>query len=350
MASGYLVGNPVSYHAPDDKEALESILKEMREASIDSVDAELATQASIMGRGVEILYANTDASPRAVVASPLDTFVAYDDTVEHKPLFAVRRFTRAGREHFADVYTADSIYHFSGGKDGLDHLLSTEAHFFGDVPVIEYWNNADERGDFENVMGLIDAYNAVESDRVNDKQQFTDAILVTRGVSEIAAGEDEDDLRTPAQRLNDEKLLMFPDKEADASFLTKQLSQQDTEVLKDALKADIHKFSLVPDMTDTQFAGNSSGVAMRFKLLGLEQLTKMKERWFREGLRTRLKLFAHFMQVKGVKVSDVNRVQIVFTRALPVNDLEIAQTIQALRGLVPEDVLLSQVPFMHSGV
>ena len=39
--------------------------------------------------------------------------------------------------------------------------------------------------------------------------------------------------------------------------------------------------------------------AMRFKLLGLEQLTKIKERWFREGLRARLKLFCAFLSLRG---------------------------------------------------
>ena len=89
---------------------------------------------------------------------------------------------------------------------------------------------------------------------------------------------------------------------------------------------------MVPDLTDEQFAGNVSGVAMRFKLLGLEQLTKIKERWFREGLRARLKLFCAFLSLRGEPPVDADRVQIVFTRALPVNELEIAQTVNATAG------------------
>ena len=44
---------------------------------------------------------------------------------------------------------------------------------------------------------------------------------------------------------------------------------------------------------------------------------------------------------------DADRVQIVFTRALPVNELEIAQTVNAYRGLVPDRLLLTQVPFVE---
>lgn len=338
MAAGYLVGSPITYQAPGQEEALLDVLNQMQEGNVDSVDAELATQASIYGLGVEILYSNEYARPRSAAASPMDTFVVYDDTVEHKPLFAVRRFP-GGTEVFTDAYR----FRFVGGRFGLDKIIAQEPHFFGGVPVVEYWNNAEERGDFEGVMDLIDAYNAVQSDRVNDKQQFTDAILITRGISEIAANPGDE--RTAAQRINDEKLLMFPDKEADASFLTKQLSQGDTEVLKDALKADIHKFAMVPDLTDEQFAGNASGVAMKFKLLGLEQMTKIKERWFREALKTRLKLLAHFMEIRGSLPLEASKVRITFTHALPKNELETAQMIGHLKGLVPDEVLLSQLPF-----
>ena len=338
MAAGYLVGNPITYQANGQEAALLEVLDQMREANVDSVDSELATHASIYGLGVEILYANEYAQPRMAAASPMDTFVVYDDTVEHRPLFAVRRFA-GGTEVFTDSYR----FRFAGGRLGLDRVIGQEPHFFGGVPVVEYWNNAEERGDFEGVMDLIDAYNAVQSDRVNDKQQFTDAILITRGISEIAANPGDE--RTAAQRINDEKLLMFPDKEADASFLTKQLSQGDTEILKDALKADIHKFAMVPDLTDEQFSGNSSGVAMKFKLLGLEQMTKIKERWFREALKTRLKLIAHFMEIRGAMPLNAAKVRITFTHALPKNELETAQMIGQLKGLVPEEVLLSQLSF-----
>ena len=71
---------------------------------------------------------------------------------------------------------------------------------------------------------------------------------------------------------------------------------------------------------------------MRFKLLGLEQLTKIKERWFREGLRTRLRLFCAFLARKGTAALNAEKVQITFSRSLPVNDLEIAQTLATYHG------------------
>ena len=122
---------------------------------------------------------------------------------------------------------------------------------------------------------------------------------------------------TPAQQLRQDKLLYLPDQEAQASYLARSLPENDVEVLRRALKSDIHKFSLVPDLTDEHFAGNSSGVAMKFKLLGLDHLIRIKERWFREALKERLRRFAHFLQVQGMKPLDADKVQLIFARALP---------------------------------
>ncbi|HPR79520.1 MAG TPA: phage portal protein, partial [Candidatus Limiplasma sp.] len=73
----------------------------------------------------------------------------------------------------------------------------------------------------------------------------------------------------------------------------------------------------MPDLTNEKFSSDTSGVAMRFKLLGLEQLTKIKERWFREGLRHRLLCMAQFLATKGMAAVDVDAVQITFSRSLP---------------------------------
>lgn len=358
VATGYLVGSPVTYSLDGENTAFNTILDAYDSSNIESVDIEIATNASIYGRGIELVYNDENSQARSVSLDPMDSFVVYGDTVDHPALLGVRLFKRIEggvSRCFADVYSHKDKQQFSGtGWGALEEVASSrEGHPFDKMPMIEYWNNGDEKGDFERVLSLIDAYDAVESDRVNDKQQFTDAILVTRGFTGLddeaevdEKGNPIEDKRTDTQKLNDQKWLVLPDKESDAQWLVKQLSQGDTEILKDAIKSDIHKFSMVPDLSDEQFSGNSTGVAMRFKLLGLEQLTKSKERWFKEGLYERLRLYANFMGLKGQQALDPNKVELAFTRSLPVNDLEIAQTVQTLSGLVPGELLLGQIPFI----
>ena len=343
MSAGYLIGNPVRYEAEGQENALSVLMREYSAGAVDSVDAELARDASIYGKGVELVYADENARPRTASLDPRDAFVVYDDSVENSPVLGMYVMPHRAPDgrltgYFVYVYTRSHILCYrmkSLSQPDMKRPSSVIPHYFDRVPLIEYWNDEDEKGDFEGVISLIDAYNQLQSDRMNDKQQFVDALLVLYGCSleTDASG------RTPGQQLREDKALSLPDCDAHAEWLCKQLNEADTEVLRSAIKSDIHKMSMVPDLTDEHFAGNSSGVAMRYKLLGLEQLTRIKERWFREALRQRLRAYAAFLACRGEAILDPESVRMAFTRALPVNELETAQTLSALDGILPREEL-----------
>ena len=347
VSSSYLVGSAVSYHG--EGAALEEVKNAYRLANVAGVDMELARHAALFGRGVEIVYADAHARPRSAALDPRAAFVVYADDVDASPLFGIhlRPLTDESglpRGYEAQVYTAAERLTYRGADyASLFRSPPVEAapHYFGRVPLIEYWNNEEESGDVSCVLSLIDAYDALESARVNDQEQLSDALLIVYG----ARLETDEKGRTPAQQLRQDKLLYLPDREAGAQYLVKQTGDG-AEELRAAIERDIHKFSMIPDLSDRQFAGNVSGVAMKYKLLGLEQLTFLKERWFREALRERLNCYAHFLCVKGGRALNPAQVKITFTRALPESAAEMAQMVKTLEGMVPDQVLLSQLPFL----
>ena len=351
MAAGYLIGTPIRYEY-EDSEALSPLLQSLNESDTQSLDTEIACQQSVFGRGVELIYADENARPRCVALDPRDAFVVYSDDETAQPLFGVYlrpeydvRGSRVGLR--VTVYTDALIARYRCAHTAsIREPLDVTQHYFGAVPLIEYWNNARETGDFERVLPLIDAYDTLQSDRVNDKQQFADALLVLTGVIGIAAPEENDGL-TPGERLRQDKTLSLPDSTAKVEWLTKEAQESDADVLRLALSHDIHKFSMVPDLTDEHFAGNLSGVAMRYKLLGLEQLTSIKERYFREGLRQRIRLIAHYLSLLGNREINANNVRFIFTRSLPVNDMEQAQIVSTLHGIVEDQKLLPLLSFLR---
>ena len=350
MAAGYLVGRPVRYETDEQhQDALDAVLKRYDRCAIDSVDAELARNASIFGRGVELVFADDLPQPRTASLDPAGAFVVYDDTVENRPMFGVHLtpvLNGAGKPEKwrTEVYTDRERLCFVGSTRGdVGPERERCGHFFGGVPMVEYWNGEDERGDFEGVLSLIEAYDQLQSDRVNDKSQFVDALLLLYGCTM----ETDERGRTPGQQLREDKLLALPDSDARAEWLCKQLNEADAEVLKKALAADIHKLSMVPELSDEQFGGTQSGVALRYKLLGLEQLTRIKERWFREALKQRLRLFTAFLSMRGEPKLDVEAVRLAFSRSLPVNGLEEAQTLNALRGLMDDESLQARAEQME---
>ena len=209
---------------------------------------------------------------------------------------------------------------------------------FGDVPMIEYRNNPELLGDFEPVMSLIDAYNVLQSDRVNDKEQLVDAILCMYGM----------DFDTEqADMLQESRMLANLPTDGKVEYLVKQLNESQVDILRQNLETDIHKISMVPNMSDENFVGNASGVAIKYKLLAFEQMTKNKERYMEKGLKERFKLYNNFL-VANSKMSDIpiEEVDAVFKRNLPQNDFEISQMINNLSDVVDTETLLAQLSFI----
>lgn len=326
MASGYLAGCPVRYASETQPEALAATMAAYRAANSDNLDAELAAQASLYGVGTELLYLDERARLRFATLDPTRAFVVYDDTVAHRPVAGLHWHSMdgvfGGRKGVSlACYTAERMCVFEGPSLSALTAVSDEPHIFGGVPLIEYWNDAQERGDVEPVLSLLDAYDTLQSDRLNDKQEFADSLLVLTGVSEVVSGDDPNDDRPVSRRLREDKALALPDREARVEWLTKQLNEADTQVLASALRSDIHKLAMVPDLSDERFSGNASGVALKYKLLGLEQLVMIKERYFREGLRGRLRLAARAMEFGSGVSLDPEAVEITFSRTLPTGEI-----------------------------
>lgn len=350
-SSGYFMGTPISYSAAEDMN-LSPLTDALDQADAADVDQDNALLLSIYGCSYEYIYAaEGKAELKVKNLNPENTFIVYDDTIEHNKLFGVYYYVKRDdvknfETYAATICTNSRIYEFvlypsvDIPPDQQDEK-STE-HNMGFVPIVEYKNNKFCIGDFEQQIGLIDAYNTLMADRVNDKEQFIDAILVIYGQ---ILGDTEDDTEEAQRKLKKKKLLEL-DSEARAEYLTRTFDENGVETLRKALKEDIYTFSHVPNLTDENFAGNSSGVAMEYKLLGLEMLTKIKERYYRKALKERLKIFCHFLGLKAIEL-DVNAITPTFSRALPKNLAELANIVATLSDTVSKKTLIKQIPFVE---
>lgn len=79
----------------------------------------------------------------------------------------------------------------------------------------------------------------------------------------------------------------------------------------------------------------------------MENITKIKTRYYRKGLRKRIRIFCNFLAMRGKHV-DSTGITMTFTRALPKNLLEISQMVSNLKGIVSQKTLLAQIPFVEN--
>ena len=145
--------------------------------------------------------------------------------------------------------------------------------------------------------------------------------------------------------LREKKLLELPT-DAKAEYLSRQLDENGAEVLRKAIKEDIYNFSHVPNFMDENFAGNASGVAMEYKLLGLEMITKVKERNYKKGLRKRIRMFCNYLNLQAIQ-TEAGSIVATFSRALPKNLQELANIVNNLSGSVSAQTLLKLLPFVE---
>ena len=345
---GYLLGNPVDYQVgnkENSKEPLydiQPILDAYKKQTINDLDTEIAKDVSIFGLQYEYVYANEKAEPRSCEIDNKNAIIVYDDTVEHNKLFGLiyRPIFEGETFKYWDIIYIDNKeeIHYKSTDKLLSTIGKKKPHAFGEVPLICYKNNPEYLGDFEPVISLIDAYNILQSDRVNDKEQLVDAILVMYGM--------DFDIEQ-AQELKESRMLADLPTDGKVEYLIKQLQEGDVDILRQNIENDIHKISMVPNMSDENFANNSSGVAIRYKLLSFEQNIKNKERYFEKGLMERFKLYNNFL-VTNSKMQEVptEEVDAVFKRNLPSNDFETSQMINNLADFVDKETLISQLSFI----
>ena len=341
---GYLLGNPVEYQA-SDKYNIDAVLDCYKKQTMNDNDSEIAKNCAIFGLQYEYVFANEDAEPESAILDVRNTIIAYDNTIKHNKMFAVnyrpiyKKPTDTNPEYYDVIFVDDKVVRNYRLKSDNLILDNEDAHAFKEVPMIEFVNNKDYLGDFETVVSLIDAYNLIQSDRVNDREQLVDAILCFYGMK-----------FTPEQmaELKEHRMISNIPMDGKIEYLIKTLNESDTDILRKNIENDIHKISMTPNLADENFANNSSGVAISYKLLAFDQNIKNKERYFERGLMERFRLYNNFLNTKSsMPIVPTEEVDAIFKRNLPRNDYETSQMILNLQGIVDKELLVSQLSFVR---
>nr|DAJ90288.1 MAG TPA: PORTAL PROTEIN [Caudoviricetes sp.] len=348
---GYMFGNPPKYSCKEDDPYGEEILDLFRRQNKWLIDSQLGLDMSIFGRAYELVFMPKGKDePDSVVVPPMDAFVTYAGDMEkdsvfgcvrygHKDdkgvwIFDLHMYTRTDYMHWQSRCRAGTPYPDGVDPDNKPEFVLIDGptpHGFGRVPLIEYRNNKERQGDFEPVLDLQDAYNSLLSDRQDDKDAFAAAMLILQGQ---IIGEDEEETRAGTKSMKRTRVVQLAE-DASISFLTKTLQEADVQVLQNQYASLIHKFAMVPDLSDESFAGNASGVAMAYKMFGTDQIVAEKVGQFKQGFRRRCKLYDFRMNnptmAEGYQpLADIGGMRIDFAPNVPQDLPSMTQSVTQL--------------------
>ena len=285
-AVDYFIGEPASYSfAKSFREA--QYVDDLQFVNIEEAEnKKLAKDCSKFGKAFELVNINDDKAIYFKRLDPLFTFDVFESSILEERIACISFYTYKEKYSISTkgyVYTPDEIIEFTykNRKVTFDDRIP---NVFGKIPVIYYQNNSDEIGDYERVTDLLTAYNKLMSCATDDYESISNAILMIKDTKKI-----DDNTK---KSFNSTRAIQLFSENAEMAFINKTLDSSFVKTLREALREDILTVSNVPDFTDEKFAGNSSGVALRYKLIGFENLRADKEIYFKQALHKRWQIIS----------------------------------------------------------
>ena len=335
---GYLATpNYISYTSQND---IEDIMNILRYNDYQAEDADFLLDALIYGVAAELMYLDNDSQVRFRLINPKQCFGVYDDSLTGDLIYFVRMYKVSDWDesdiYNVDVYGDSTIKHYRmSGYNGDLVLLDEQPHYFNQCPANIFYM-PDEKSVFDCIMSLQDSVNELLSAEIDDYSAFCDAYLTLIGVDA-----DADDIAM----MKENRVLLLPEG-AQATWLTKSANDAQVENILKRIHDSIYRIAQCPDFSSETFVGGvSSGIAIRYRLTGMETRAAKIVANMEKALQRRVEIICGIASLKlGEEV--FRDIQIDFKRNIPEDLTATINLVNTLKGTVSDATLLAQLPFI----
>lgn len=335
---GYLATpSYISYTSQND---IENVMDILRYNDYQAEDADFLLDALVYGTAAELMYLDTNSQVRFRLINPTTCFGVYDDSLTGDLMYFVRMYKVNDWDNTdlynVDVYSDYDIKHYTmSGMNGFLRFNGEEPHYFSQCPA-NIFTLQDERSIFDCIVGLQDAANELLSSEIDDYSAFVDSYLVLQGV-------DADAEDIAAMKAN--RALVLPEG-ATANYLTKSANDAQVENILKRIQDSIYRIAACPDFSSESFIGGvSSGIAIRYRLTGMETRAGKIEAEMKKALQRRVEIICGIASLKlGEEV--FRDIEIEFKRNIPEDITSSINLINTLKGTVSDATLLAQLPFI----
>lgn len=335
---GYLASpGYISYRSEQDIEDIMDILKYN---DYQAEDSDFLLNALVYGKAAELMYVDLEGKVRFRQINPTQCFAIFDDSLTGDLLYFVRFYEASDWDdtniYNVDVYSDYDIKHYTmSGENGNLVFVSEEPHYFSQCPA-NVFALPDEKSIFDCILSLQDAANEVLSSEIDDYTAFCDAYLALTGMDA-----DSEDIVS----MKENRVLILPEG-ASATWLTKNASDAQVENILKRIHDSIYRIAACPDFSSETFVGGvSSGIAIRYRLTGMETRAAKICAEMKKALQRRIEIITGIASLKlGEEV--FTDIDIEFKRNIPEDLSSTINLINTLKGTVSDATLLSQLPFI----
>lgn len=327
----------ISYRSDND---ISEVMNILRYNDYQAEDADFLLNALKYGVGAELMFIDADSKIRFRLINPLTCFGVYDDSLTGDLMYFIR-FYKVNEWDDSDLYNVDvysdyDIKHYQmHGLNGYLTYIDEETHFFNQCPANIFYM-PDEKPVFECVMGQQDSINELVSAEIDDYSAFCDAYLALYGVDA-----DAEEIAS----MKENRVLLLPEG-ANAAWLTKNSNDAQVENILKRLHEAIYRVAQCPDFSSESFVGGvSSGIAIQYRLTGMETRAGKIEAEMRKALQRRVEIICGIASLSfGEEV--FRDIEISFKRNIAVDNTAVVDMVNKLKGTVSDATLLAQLPFI----
>ena len=327
----------ISYSSQDD---IKDIMNILRYNDYQSEDSDFLLDALIYGTAAELMYNDNEGQTRFRLINPTQCFGIYDDSLTGDLIYFVRMYKASDWDnsdlYYVDVYTDYNVKHYTmSGMSGFLTYVSEEPHYFSQCPA-NIFTLPDEKSIFDCIISQQDSVNELLSSEIDDYNAFCDAYLCITG-----ADADADDIEI----MKENRVIVLPEG-AEASWLTKNANDAQVENMLKRIHDSIYRISQCVDYSSETFIGGvSSGIALQYRLTGMENRAGIIEGRMKKALQRRVEIICGIASLKiGEEIfRDIN---IEFKRNIPEDITTGVDLITKLKGIVSDKTLLSQLNFV----
>lgn len=255
---GQTYGEPIQFISRKDDEtinkAVDMLNDFMADANKQEKDIKAGEWQSATGTSFKAIQPkdNVDIPFRIVAPTPMNTFVIYNENTE-EPILAVQELKDIDGNHYKMAFSETMSFRIENSN-----VVETKLHTYGQIPIVEFPNNHERISDIELVIGMLDAINNMQSNRMDGVEQF-----VQYWVKFINCDIDKE---TFEQMKMSHALAVKSnnkDNKADVEIMTQELNQTQCQVAKEDLWDNTLSILAIPNKQGNTGGDTQGAVELR---------------------------------------------------------------------------------------
>ena len=168
---GQTYGEPIQFISRKDDDVINKAVDALNDYLVDANKQEKDIKAgewqSATGTSFKaVRFANGEIPFQIVAPTPMNTCVIYNRSTE-EPVVAVQELKDEDGRWYKLCYTDNYSCKLQNGV-----VSEWKLHAFGSIPIVEFPNNHERISDIELVIGILDAINNMQSNRMDGIEQF----------------------------------------------------------------------------------------------------------------------------------------------------------------------------------